>query len=224
MKKYVWALWVVPLLLFGLAVVATLVILAIQPTDPGATSPVPAKLQLVAAVVAPLGAVFTTVGVGVALFVAIRDSRRFAREESRRRREDTERRADQARLVQLKSRVPEMPDETTRAVFEVQNFSTSTIFDLTCEIETSVANRMDPSPEFPTGLPVHLYPQVSALKPGETWTWSRSWNAEDIDEAISTTFVAFTDAAGVRWVRFEGQPPVLADPAQLHPAATLWVD
>lgn len=218
MKKYIWALWVALPVAVLASAVAALALLAAQPTEPGATSPVPAKLQLVAAVVAPLGAVFTTVGVGVALFVAIRDSRRFAHEERQRRREDTERRADQARLIQVfPDARRDMPPGTIRCDLKVHNHSTAPILDVTHEMPTRLDNLIVPSePVERRGL-VKLTKPV--LKPGDTWEWSFDCDNPDVYmDAINSISISFTDAAGVRWVRVWNQQPVLADSTDANSA------
>ncbi|WP_156423035.1 hypothetical protein [Rhodococcus sp. KB6] len=98
-------------------------------------SPVSDELQVFAAAVAPIGAIFTTIGVGVALFVAIRDSRRFAREEQLRHEQDTARRADQARLVQIVSYTKNQGD-LRRISIELENLS-----DLPCQWPRSSPRR-----------------------------------------------------------------------------------
>ncbi|RYE43661.1 MAG: hypothetical protein EOP24_27435 [Hyphomicrobiales bacterium] len=211
MKKYIWALWVALLLVVGLAVVAALVCLARQPTEPGAASPVPAKLQLVAAVVAPLGAIFTTLGVSVALFVAIRDSRRFAQEERRRRREDTERRADQARLIQITTWDQHaFQQASVEVTFRVDNHSASPILDASCEIPASITDRVTLIDTL-----VSTSPFTPAVTAGQWHSWSIKCDPDVAKEVRDTVFIAFTDAAGVRWTRTWNQPPVLADPAGL---------
>lgn len=211
MKKVNWKFWIVVALLLAVAVITGVVSLAMQPAQPSAASQVPRGLQLLGAAVAPVGAIFTTVGVGVALFVAIRDSRRFAKDEERRRTEDTERRADQARLIQVAPVArPNMPPGLTHVSLTVINHSTSPILDVTRVIPESLKERI--SPAVPAEALRSLAPGKKVLKPGEEWEWAFLSPENAVREAIDSVLIAFTDAAGVRWTRTHDGRPNLEGP------------
>ncbi|MBY6708057.1 hypothetical protein HQ308_14725 [Rhodococcus sp. BP-241] len=172
---------------------------------------VPDGLQLLAAIVAPLGAIFTTLGVGVALFVAIRDSRRFAREEQTRRDEDTDRRADQARLITLRT---EHWGSEMRTI--VSNNSDQPILDLRIgtprhtEEESEWTAESSPTSDRPSRLEV--------LKAGSEAPKRWRFLYRDVAPGEGTTFpdsskwkqsIVFVDSRGVRWMRTGRDDPRL---------------
>lgn len=187
-------------------------------------TPVPRWLILTGAAVAPLGAIFTTLGVGVAMFVALRDSRRFSREEERRHQEDTERRADQARLIQVSIEWGEdnpSEEKKARVVIMATNYSSSPILDVWPDTD-----RFKDVLHFKRSIMKPLE-QVQILAPTEGWTWvfdvDPSAESADLDPGlwhddpdIFDDFdrmlhlgITFTDAKGVKWRRNEVGGPQL---------------
>lgn len=207
LKRYLW----IPAVCIGVALIVLVACLAWRPTKPGAVSPVSDELQVFAAAVAPIGAIFTTIGVGVALFVAIRDSRRFAKEEQRRHEHDTARRADQARLVQIVSHARNQGDLRHISI-DLANISDRPLLDVEVAIPADFEDRViTKNPVHPTQVSPDRTP--STVEAGGTIGWSFWCDPADESKARSGVGMVFTDAAGVRWIRTsKGQPSLAPDP------------
>ncbi|MFI7166909.1 hypothetical protein ACIBM3_31090 [Rhodococcus erythropolis] len=200
-------------------------------------TPVPRWLILTGAAVAPLGAIFTTLGVGVALYVALRDSGRYAKEEARRHSEESARRADQARLIQVTLEWGEMGDSMTgvgtkQLHIYATNHSDRPILDLRPDLGPFKSQLKRQEPE------LLVSEQVQILHPAQTKMWPYTVvdaadgallaDAADaaalftdnafveLDAAINRVLdrlasigVIFTDAKGVKWKRAELGAPQL---------------
>lgn len=209
-KTLNWRMWALAAIL-GVGVIALVTFLAWQPPRPAAASPVPDGLQLLGAAVAPVGAVFTTLGVGVALYVAIRDSRRFAKEERLRHEQDTARRADQARLARVEAHLKNRGD-FRRISIVLENLSPLPLFDVEVVVPPSFEDRAittDPV------TPVNTSPNrtVKVVRPEEYFDWYFWCDPAHERDGCDFVAMAFTDAAGVRWKRTsKGQPSLAPDP------------
>ncbi|MBJ8343008.1 hypothetical protein JGU71_29415 [Antrihabitans sp. YC3-6] len=168
-----------------------------------AGSPVPEWLQIASAIAVPLGATFTTLGVLAALYVVIRDNRRFSTEEERRR-------ADQARLVRLRANYSD-----PRAVtLLLTNLSSKPIFDVVfvepTHPDASVTTRMS--------YPQHHPDIVDSIGAGGKYTVNyfliRDGNNLGLGDTVEgklATSVMFLDAQGVPWSLSPGEQPTILD-------------
>ncbi|BAH32985.1 hypothetical protein RER_22770 [Rhodococcus erythropolis PR4] len=211
LKRNLW----IPAVCVGVALIVLVTCLARKPTKPHAVSPVSDELQVFAAAVAPIGAIFTTIGVGVALFVAIRDSRRFAREEQLRHEQDTARRADQARLVQIVSYTKNQGD-LRRISIELENLSDLPLLDVEVFVPADFEDRLiTKNPMHPTQ--VSQGRTIRPVKPGEVISWWFWCDPADESQARSRVGMVFTDVAGARWIRTPNDQPALAPSPESGP-------
>lgn len=189
-------------------------------------TPVPVWLAVTGAVVAPVGAIATAIGVIAALYVATRDTKRFRDERRQQHAEENARRADQARLIQVT--VEEQGDnlngvDITSVHIHVTNHSDRPILD----VSPCLNNYKD---RLTNKEPVGLVPtQLQMLHPSASKKWAYTLDpvAETApDQGLVDEFgfdpgfdfsgdlwleigVEFTDAKGVKWERGELGAPRL---------------
>lgn len=200
-------------ILLASGILIALVSLAWNPLVQNSGSAVPANLQLIGAIVAPLGAAFTTIGVGVALYVAIRDSRRFANEARQRREEDNARRADQARLVRVHitsgsgfTDSANMKYGTIHAV----NHSDGPLRTVIHKVAPTILDKITSAAPAEKAYPRRPHP---ILKKDEEYEWSFYYEGTNLAEMLDLMSVEFTDAKGIRWAKtHEAEEPTLVTP------------
>lgn len=201
-------------IILAVAILAALVSLAWLAPMPNSPSVVPPALQIVGAVVAPLGSAFTTIGVAVALYVAIRDSRRFAAEEQQRRDEDNARRADQARLVRVHvTRGSGITDSSTAVYGKIHaiNHSNEPLRTVIHKVDPSIADKINTANPAEVRYPRRPEPVV---QPGEEYEWAFYYDGPDLVPILDLMSVEFTDAKGSRWSKaHEAEEPSMVVPS-----------
>ncbi|WP_032380556.1 hypothetical protein [Rhodococcoides fascians] len=199
-------------ILLASGILIALVSLAWNPLVQNSGSAIPANLQLIGAVVAPLGSAFTTIGVGVALYVAIRDSRRFTSDERQRQKEANDRRADQARLVRVHVEPGVFAGNqwTQYGTLCATNNSDSPIRTVAYKIDPSIVSKITPSVPAEKKYPRSPEPIVKA---GDDYKWSFYYEGPNLQPVLDRLSVQFTDAKGVRWSgTHESEQPILITP------------
>lgn len=157
-------------------------------------TPVPVWLAVTGAVVAPIGVIATAIGVVAALAVAIRDTKRYRVEREQRHAEESARRADQARLIQVTLELQELGDnisgvKITSVHICVTNHSDRPILDV-----SPCSNAF--KDQLTNAEPVNLTPvQEQMLHPATSKKWAYKVapvnepapkkNAPQMDELVS---------------------------------------
>jgi hypothetical protein len=161
---------------------------------------VPEWLQIAGAV----GSLISALGVVIAIFVVIRDGRRFSRDESRREDEAKSRLAEQARLVAV---LPVMRGRHDLDV-GVINHSAAPVFDLHIRTPRLSDERFTPhhgGKRAGTQLNLQMLPPHGAHPVAFRVMGSGAVPPNDI--SVIEAEIEFTDANGVRWRRRNTSPP-----------------